>query len=130
MYIFYLFEAVYIAHDISLEKKGLECMSTMVAQSIWWPSPFKIWAQDVQIYLFGVQAERAKGVLHLCPGYLDAHLHDLRVQVHVYDSTYVQQKFWWRNDAPCNNVAPCLARLLGRKELFHLYSLSPQSPQF
>jgi len=25
MYILYLFEAVYIAHDISLEKKGLEC---------------------------------------------------------------------------------------------------------
>jgi hypothetical protein len=25
MYIFYLFEAVYISHDISLEKKGLEC---------------------------------------------------------------------------------------------------------
>jgi hypothetical protein len=26
MYILYLFEAVYIAHDISLGKKGLECM--------------------------------------------------------------------------------------------------------
>jgi hypothetical protein len=25
MYILYIFEAVYIAHDISLEKKGLEC---------------------------------------------------------------------------------------------------------
>ena len=25
MYILYLFEAVFIAHDISLEKKGLEC---------------------------------------------------------------------------------------------------------
>jgi hypothetical protein len=25
MYILYLFEAVYIAHDISLKKKGLEC---------------------------------------------------------------------------------------------------------
>jgi hypothetical protein len=38
----------------------------------------------VQIYLFGMQAERAEGVLHLCPGYLDAYLHDLRLQVHVY----------------------------------------------
>jgi hypothetical protein len=25
MYILYLFEAVYLSHDISLEKKGLEC---------------------------------------------------------------------------------------------------------
>ncbi len=29
MYILYLFEAVYIAHDISFEKKGLECVYTV-----------------------------------------------------------------------------------------------------
>jgi hypothetical protein len=28
-----------------------------------------------------VQAERAEGVLHLRPGHLDAHLHDIRLQV-------------------------------------------------
>ncbi len=30
MYILYLFEAVYIAHDISLEKKGLECVVSAI----------------------------------------------------------------------------------------------------
>ena len=29
MYILYIFEAVYIAHDISLEKKGLECNTSL-----------------------------------------------------------------------------------------------------
>jgi hypothetical protein len=31
MYILYLFEAVFIAHDISLEKKGLECAADMLS---------------------------------------------------------------------------------------------------
>jgi hypothetical protein len=30
MYILYLFEAVYIAHHISLKKKGLECIVSIV----------------------------------------------------------------------------------------------------
>jgi hypothetical protein len=30
MYIFYLFEAVYISHDISLEKKGLQCRREVI----------------------------------------------------------------------------------------------------
>ena len=29
MYILYLFKAVFIAHDISLEKKGLECVGVL-----------------------------------------------------------------------------------------------------
>ncbi len=55
----------------------------------------------MQICLSGMQAERAKGVLHLCPGYLDAYLHDLRVQVHAY----VQQCFGDVMMLSCNNVA-------------------------
>ncbi len=67
----------------------------------------------MQFYLAGMQAERAEGVLHLCPGHLDAYLHDLRVQVHVY----VQQCF---GDVtmllPCNNVA--LRMFFPKEDLF------------
>jgi hypothetical protein len=34
MYILYIFEAVYIAHDISLEKKGLECIRKPQAREL------------------------------------------------------------------------------------------------
>jgi hypothetical protein len=34
MYILYFLEAVYIAHDISLEKKGLECTGSITRKDI------------------------------------------------------------------------------------------------
>ncbi len=36
MYILYLFEAVYLSHDISLEKKGLECVCERFIYSHYW----------------------------------------------------------------------------------------------
>ncbi len=36
MYISYLFEAVYILHDLTLEKKGLECGLKLIRVHMWY----------------------------------------------------------------------------------------------
>ncbi len=41
MYILYLFEAVYISHDLTLEKKGLECMIRFGCDGF---DPFPFWS--------------------------------------------------------------------------------------